>query len=52
MKCQFDGTREMGNAPRNFNGHHVYNQVRISPSPMGRKARQPLENTSENKRKK
>jgi len=27
MKRQFDGTRETGDAPRHFNGEHVYNQV-------------------------
>jgi hypothetical protein len=28
MKCQLDGTREMGEAPRNFDGVRVYKQVK------------------------
>jgi len=27
MKCQFDGTREIGSAPRHFSGQQVYDQV-------------------------
>ena len=27
MKCQFDGTREIGSTPRHFSGQQVYDQV-------------------------
>ena len=38
MKCQFDGTREEGKAPRHFSGSTSTNRSRISPLHMGRKA--------------
>jgi hypothetical protein len=37
MKCQFDGTREIGDASRNFNGLHVFNQVKYLPTAHGKK---------------
>jgi len=38
MKCQIDGTREEGKAPRHFSGSTSTNRSRISPLHMGRKA--------------
>ena len=42
MKCQFDGTREMENAPRNFDGEHEYDQVKDLPVAHGKKGKTTL----------
>jgi len=42
MKRQFDGTREMGNDPRNLYGHHVYDQVKDLPVAHGKKGKTTL----------
>ena len=34
MKHQFDGTREIGSAPRNFSGKQVYDQVLKDTTPI------------------
>ena len=39
MKHQFDGTREIGDALRHFNGEHVYNQVKDLPAAHGKKGK-------------
>jgi len=38
MKCQFDGTREEGKAPRHFNGEYVYKQVKDLAIAYGKKS--------------
>jgi len=42
MKRQFDGTREMENAPRNFDGEHEYDQVKDLPVAQGKKGKTTL----------
>jgi hypothetical protein len=37
MKRQFDGTTETGDAPRYFNGIHIFNQVKDLPAAHGKK---------------
>ena len=49
MKRQFDGTREMEKAPSNFDGHHVYDQVKDLPIAHGKKGKTTL---GKHKRKK
>ena len=49
MKRQFDGTREMENAPRNFDGEHEYDQVKDLPVAHGKKGKTTL---GKHKRKK
>jgi hypothetical protein len=39
MQRQFDGTREIGDAPRHFNGKHVFSQVKDLPAAHGKKGR-------------
>ena len=38
MKCQFDGTREEGKAPRHFSGEYVYKQVKDLAVAHGKKS--------------
>ena len=38
MKCQFDGTREEGKAPRHFSGECIYKQVKDLAVAHGKKS--------------